>query len=289
MKIYRPIQSNTKTQAFGEDVPCVIKGKRPFQFVPCGTPNSHKLYTGALGMKGHSGEDWTTSYKEPVYFPVKIDGIQWEADTHTDSSGAIICVVRSTMPVAFDTCPTHVSGSLKQIQRQFDALRGLYLQFWFVHLESSVCFNRKKVTTGDLLGYADSTGASSGNHLHWCMKVSDPNSWWFIDGDNGYNGAIDFSPWFTNEYVKGTTPPPAPIFTQKMYYKERSANVLKLQQHLTKLGYFNETPTSYYGRVTANAVLTFQLDKQVDNPQTLKNLKGEVVGNKTLLALNKLV
>ena len=50
MRIYREMKTNNKTQSFGANYPCVIKDKRPFQFVTCGTPNSHKLYTDELNM-----------------------------------------------------------------------------------------------------------------------------------------------------------------------------------------------------------------------------------------------
>ncbi len=269
-----------------------MTGKRPFQFVPCGTPGSGKLYTDELGLKGHCGEDWATSFKEPVYFPVAIDNIIWEADTQTDSSGAIIVVVRSTTPVPFKSCPEHIAGSLSQIKKQWLALGGLYLQFWFVHLHSSVVHDRVQVKTGDLLGYADSTGASSGNHLHWSMKVSDPKSWWYIDGDNGLQGCIDFSPWYENTFVGDLQPsqePKLPTFTTKMQYGETSTNVFKLQSTLKKLGFFTALPTSFYGDKTAAAILAFQLANNVDNSASLKSLKGRYVGPKTLAALNKLV
>jgi len=202
MKIYRPIHTNRKVQGWGANLPCVIKGKRPFQFVSCGTPNSEKLYTGALNMKGHSGEDWVAYYKEPVLFPVVAPGIEWEAVTMTDSLGAIIVRVRSTTPVPLKSLPRHIRGKLDMISNQYRDLGGkLYLQFWFVHLQSSAIFGKKKVEPGDILGYADSTGASSGNHLHWSMKVSDINSWFYVDGDNGYQGTIDLDPYFTNTYI----------------------------------------------------------------------------------------
>lgn len=202
MKISRPIKTNRKTQAWGENIPCVMIGERPFKFVECGTEGSHKLYTGELNMAGHSGEDWASRYAEPIYFPVNALGTEWEASSHVDREGAVIVVVRSMTPVPFTSIPDHVPGSLGMIKKQYEQLDGkLYLQFWFVHLQGTHIVGKMPVKFGDLIGYADSTGASSGNHLHWSMKVSDQTSWFYIDGDNGYQGTIDFTPYFTNIYT----------------------------------------------------------------------------------------
>ena len=202
MKIWRPIKTNKHTQGFKQNLPCVIKDERPFRFVPCGSDNSEKLYTDALNMLGHSGWDHASYYKEPIYFPVQIPGIEWEAATHVDGAGAVTVVVRSTTPVPLVSLPEHTPGALSMIKNQYKKQGGkLYLQIWFVHLQGTHINSKVPIKFGDLVGLADSSGASSGNHLHWSMKVSDPGSWFYIDGDNGLQGAIDFSPYFVNTYV----------------------------------------------------------------------------------------
>jgi hypothetical protein len=201
MKIDRPLKTNWITQRFGENLPCVEKGVRPFKFVGCGSENSEKLYP-ALNMKGHSGIDMAGKFREPIYFPVRDMGVEWEAITQLDSAGAVQVIVRSTTPVPLEKVPEHFSGSLNMINKQYTKLgNAVYLQFWFVHLDSSVVFNKTKVKYGQLLGYNGSSGLSSGNHTHFTMKVSDTNSWWYIDGDNGYNGSIDIMPYYTGQYV----------------------------------------------------------------------------------------
>jgi len=190
------------TQPFGADIPCVIKGARPFQFVPCGTPNSHKLYTGELKMKGHNGDDWATYYKEPVYFNIDIPGVEWQGATYMDSAGSVYAMVRSRQPVPFATIPKHEPGSLKMIQKQYEKLGGkLYLMFRYDHLYQGDIKDGAPVVFGQQIGLADSTGASSGNHVHETMKVSDENSWFYIDGDNGMQGAIDIAPYRINTFV----------------------------------------------------------------------------------------
>lgn len=72
-----------------------------------------------------------------------------------------------------------------------------------------------KVKVGDLLGYADSTGLSTGDHLHFGLKPIIPgNNWnpidsadsymgnWInLEASNGYLGAIDPSPYFNGYFA----------------------------------------------------------------------------------------
>ena len=201
MRIYKHIRSNWMTQKWGANDSYILKGIRPFVFVTKDTPNAISLYED-IGLKGHPGTDRASKYKEPVYFPVAIPGIEWEGDTQTDSSGSIHVIIRSKQPVPLAKLPEHVPGSLKMIQKQYKDLGGkLYLMFRYDHLYAGIPKDRSKVVTGQLIGYADSTGASSGNHVHDNMKVSDSQSWFYIDGDNGYAGSIDTAPYYTNTFV----------------------------------------------------------------------------------------
>ena len=57
-----------------------------------------------------------------------------------------------------------------------------------------------KVNNGDLIGYADNTGASTGSHLHYGLKpVAKGEGWgtyYNLEQKNGYNGAVDPQPYF---------------------------------------------------------------------------------------------
>lgn len=60
---------------------------------------------------------------------------------------------------------------------------------------------KTKVKTGDLIGYADNTGApfeSSGDHLHFGLMPCDVNGY-ALNAANGYGGCIDPAP-----YMNGT-------------------------------------------------------------------------------------
>lgn len=62
------------------------------------------------------------------------------------------------------------------------------------------------VKTGDIIGYADNTGFSTGNHLHFGLKPQIPGEedwvWYNMEQDNGYLGAIDPSPYWNGMYAE---------------------------------------------------------------------------------------
>lgn len=67
-------------------------------------------------------------------------------------------------------------------------------------------------------------------------------------------------------------------------FGEENASVGVLQRYLQAKGFFpaNHGTTNYYGSITAEAVLKWQLANNVDNPETLKSLKGHYFGQKSL-------
>ena len=62
------------------------------------------------------------------------------------------------------------------------------------------------VKVGTILGYANNTGLSTGDHLHFGLKPCKLNEiywvWWNIEQNNGYLGAIDPTPYWNRFYAE---------------------------------------------------------------------------------------
>lgn len=105
-----------------------------------------------------------------------------------------------------------------------------------------------KVRAGDLVGFADNTGFSTGDHLHFGLKWVDKkgNN---VFQNNGYKGAVDPLP-FLQETEK------------KLEIGARGPHVTHFQGILQKLGYFPKSQklTEYYGMITAEAYRKFRTE-----------------------------
>lgn len=187
--IYRPIRTNLVTQRFGESAACAkvrANGQpySPYQIkskVGGVCPVGYKEFYPMLGLKGHNGVDMGSWNGEPLYFPV--DGnYEWYAKTEVDQDGGIGVDVYSKTPVDFG------NG------------RVMWVKFRFWHLKKVNVYDGQPVRFGQLIGWCDSTGASSGPHLHWAEKEVDEQKN-TLNTNNGFAGAIDFSGQYNNTYV----------------------------------------------------------------------------------------
>lgn len=301
MKIYRPVLTDRKTQGFGENLACVkADGNgtplRPFQVVPGLFPGtcpvgSTKFYP-AIGLKGHNGWDNVLYHGEPIYFPVVFDDPQprLQVINEVDADGGIGVNVYCLDPIPFSSIPVHEPGSLKMIERQYAELGGKLYPMWkFWHCLSTVVADHGFIKPGQMIAYGDTTGASSGDHLHWCMKIHTGNGF-SIDSDNGYTGAFDHLPYYENKFVLDVLKPPPFQFTKTLSRGTYDPDVSVLQAFLVRNHYMEPIKaeeTGYYGPKTQSAVFAFQLENIELSYYERYVMRGSTVGPKTIAVLNK--
>lgn len=136
-----------------------------------------------LGMLGHNGLDWICPNNTPVY--ATHDGVITYAGM--DSSGGWGVVIKTNEPF------------------EYNGLLESYYKTIYWHLTQNIPIKvGQKVETGDLIGFADNTGMSTGSHLHFGLKpiYQGENEWtWYnLEQLNGYLGAIDPVPYFNHYY-----------------------------------------------------------------------------------------
>ena len=138
----------------------------------------------ALGLKGHNGFDIFAPHGTPVRAAHKGEVVVAGLD---GSNGTI--VVLKTLD-KFD---------YKDTQVYFKTLYGHLVK------EVSVLVG-DTIEVGQVIGFADNTGFSTGDHLHFGLKPVEVGEedwkWWNIEQDNGYNGAIDPTPYINEFYAE---------------------------------------------------------------------------------------
>lgn len=121
-----------------------------------------------LGLKGHNGVDFQAKNGCPTY--ACFDGVINYCGT--DSGGGVQVDIWN-------------KGGYKAI---------------YYHLQDFTVTQGQQVKTGDIIGHCDNTGLmTTGSHLHFGLKEVD-NQGRTLNWDNGYNGAIDPSPFFEETY-----------------------------------------------------------------------------------------
>ena len=188
MKLFRPVRTNRINQRFGDDRACVrlVDGLpvQPMEVInktglscPVGFGSLYR----SLGLSGHNGQDNAAWHGEPVYHCADFIGIM---TTEHDQDGGLGVDVISQEPV------------LKCTENGCSETHYIKIRYW--HGMSAVGYDGKVIKPGDEIMKADSSGASSGDHLHWAPK------WCNKDGSpshpfNGYRGCFSPTPYLNND------------------------------------------------------------------------------------------
>lgn len=188
--LFQPVKPWYINQAFGDNKACinlttnVVTSKVPFTNETVCPPGTKSVYS---QMKGHNGLDVMAKRWQPVYSAQ--DGIVNEIETEA-SRGLGVGVVTNDKYFCNET------GKPENFK----------IRYW--HLIAIDVDFGEKVEVGTLIGYADSTGYSSGDHLHFEIKpvlVKDyENGVPVVSNllqDNGYFGAVDPIPYMEMEFA----------------------------------------------------------------------------------------
>lgn len=183
-----PVKPYHTNQSFGNNIPCVKNFNQPNESIVDGADNNTcpvgytKLYA-AFGMKGHNGTDLEAGIQN-VY--AADDGIVIEKQIDAQLGLGLGIV------------------SNQQYDLGTNGVHYLKLRYW--HLKSFNCEIGDKITKGDWIGVSDNTGYSSGNHLHFegdPMNINQSTQKYIVAfPDNGYEGAIDISPYFSTQFAQ---------------------------------------------------------------------------------------
>jgi murein DD-endopeptidase MepM/ murein hydrolase activator NlpD len=201
------------------------------------------------GLKGHPGIDFMATHGQPIY--ASHDG------------------------QCFPEIDGHGGNGVKLVSPD----KSFYTIYWHMIQDNAVVQTFDQVKAGDLLGYADNTGDSTGDHLHFGLHILG------TDLQNGYNGFSDPQPYFNGqfaEFINHPLPPPPKFqFNVDIRLKAWSNDVKQLQILLQKQNLYTGAIDGIFGRITEVSVKVFQ---------TAHNLVPDgIVGPKTRAVLNTLI
>ncbi len=206
-----------------------------------------------VNVVGHNGIDFQATHGQSIY--ASHDGMAWYEIDDKQGHGVVIGTQEQydygNAQAYFKSLYWHMCDSSKE--PQFRSPVESYMD---------TTKDGLLVKRGDLIGYADSTGLSTGDHVHWGLKpalLRYPNDYTNIEQNNGYYGAIDPTPYIIDPLIAPIAP-----FNTNMYFGQTSDDIKRLQGILRRLGYFKyPTDTGFYGNMTQQAVLAFQKDKRI--------------------------
>ena len=149
--IFQPVKPFRISQYFGENKACVsTDGNKTV--ITCDGKNPPAGYKSLYGAHGHTALDIPTSHGQEVYSAQ--DGVVYHIDTDK----------RSGLDVRIE----HEVGG-KRYRTIYEHLMGYQVKVG------------DKVRVGQLIGWADNTGYSSGDHLHFVLDTFEDGKWKRID------------------------------------------------------------------------------------------------------------
>ncbi len=190
-----------------------------------------------VNITGHNGIDFMAKHGQPVY--AAHDGIAYpEVDTKQGHGVVLISLEK------FD---------YKDTQAYFKTI------YWHF-IDNIPVRNGQYIKKGDILGYADSTGLSTGDHLHFGLKpISGMDPWESsnLEQDNGYMGAIDPTSYFDGKFAYDSDK--QATFLRDLYLGKSGDDVRELQAILIELGYLApDYLTGNFWFKTLGAVIKYQ-------------------------------
>lgn len=157
------------------------------------------------------------------------------------------------------------------------------VNLYYMHADKQLVVAGDKVRTGDPILITDSTGFSTGQHLHVTGYRLALDGITRLDTNKDYDDTFDIAKYFNGLYAEDVG------VLLSAEYGETSSNVARIQTKLISLGYpIPAGATGFYGPQTKSAVFAFQLERVQLSWYEQFVLKGSNVGPKTLSALQNI-
>lgn len=164
------------SQFFGENLACQYPNGSFVRFMPSGSTKCPEGTTSVyekFGMLGHNGIDIPCRRGDPVYSAH--DGVVSRMEGDKNIGYGIRVMTNEVYKWKSNLC-------------RFETA------YWHL-IPLPIVREGQFVRTGDLLGFCDNTGYSSGDHLHFGLKPKSLDGNSNIASNNGYYGAIDPMPY----------------------------------------------------------------------------------------------
>lgn len=177
----QPVNPYFVSQRFGEKGACINNTTRKVV-----SSNNGVCPTGTRSLYpsgGHTGLDQAAGNWQKVY--AATEGIVEEKETE-EARGLGLGIITETKRWCVET------GQLEHMKHRY---------WHFIAIDVDL---GEKVEVGQLIGYADNTGYSSGDHLHFELKPvrqKKNGTWYNVLQENGSYGAINPAPYIQNRFA----------------------------------------------------------------------------------------